>query len=409
MTDEHTSEEGLNDLLDQLTDDILELTEEELRAEMAADGESMDQHSMAFQQALSGARARLRGRQPIGGFLPTFTLPFSPETLSRFPSVERSVDGFGEGRRLSKPLLHYRGSIEELMALLPEFEKAPFTADPAMPPHPDLRLVVSKPDGRWAEMAVGAVSETYALVQHREAAAICLRGLESLHLPREELTGELSLSEFGEWMAFTFVLPLEHAFVDMHGHGLDFRCVVANSVDRSSPLQYWFDWFREVCSNGMVVPEFRGISQRTLHRSGLSLPEIEESVYRGLGIALPAGVRFQRLLERWQRSRLSGRGLEEWANESLREKWGLHAAARVYRICVSGSDTEFDIGESGIPTQLAWRHPPTARVPGSPEAAETVYDVAQAMSWVASRQQDVDQRLRRQGQIPALLDHLHAA
>ena len=106
---------------------------------------------------------------------------------------------------------------------------------------------------------------------------------------------------------------------------------------------------------------------------------------------------------------MSERAVAAWVDEPLQKEWGPHAAARVYNICYSGHDTGFEVGASGRPTLLTFAAAPGARVPGSPVVARTAYDVAQAMSWVASRNQNTDERARRQAQIPGLLDRLQAA
>jgi hypothetical protein len=45
-------------------------------------------------------------------------------------------------------------------------------------------------------------------------------------------------------------------------------------------------------------------------------------------------------------------------------------------------------------------------VPGSPEQVGTIYDVVQAMSWVASRRAEVDEVEQRQRQIGELAESL---
>ena len=411
MNDRRSRADLLHGFLSDLADDVLRLSDEELREELRDNGESPEDCSAQFQHALRAAEARLRPTRPAPGFLPIQALPFSPDTLRGFPSIAQIPDRYGDDGAGAKRIVRYRGGLDELLAVLPEFEEADFTLGPTMPRNPNLRSIVRKPDGRWTPMAVGAVSNTYALVQHVETVQMCLRGLERAGLRRDELRGELTLSALGEWMNFTFVLPREYFFRDTYGQDLDFRCQVRNSVNGSSPLEVWFDWFREVCSNGLAVRE--GKTTRKPHREGLELAEVEERVFgRGFGEVLDEGRNLERKLASWQQEPISRAGVVQWVDDELKRKWRDHAAGRVYSICVSGHDSQFTQGTRGRPSTFLRNRRKVGtekRVPGSPYQAKTKYDVAQAMSWVASRKTNIVERVRWQAQIPQLLDRLQAA
>ena len=304
MNDRRSPEDLLDGFLSDLADDALRLSDGELREELREHGESPEDYSAQFQHALRAAEARLRLRQSAPGLVPIEAVPFSPQTLRAFPAIERVPDLFGDDGTGSKRIVRYRGDLDELLAVLPEFEEADFTLGPTMPRNPNLRSIVRKPDGRWTPMAVGTVSNTYALVQHRETVQMCLRGLERRGLRRDELRGELALSALGEWMNFTFVLPREYLFRDTYGHDLDFRCHVCNSVNGSSPLEVWFDWFREVCSNGLAVRERKTTSER--HGEGLDLRKVEERIFgHGFQEVLDKGCNLERNLVSWQRESVS--------------------------------------------------------------------------------------------------------
>ena len=106
--------------------------------------------------------------------------------------------------------------------------------------------------------------------------------------------------------------------------------------------------------------------------------------------------------------------IANWADGELMKRWKLHAAARVFSICATGHDTGFRPGVRGRPSTLLNQLEGTGidarrRVPGSPQRAATKYDVAQALSWVASQKTDFIQRSRHQARIPELLDLLQAA
>jgi hypothetical protein len=89
----------------------------------------------------------------------------------------------------------------------------------------------------------------------------------------------------------------------------------------------------------------------------------------------------------------------------LTEQWGKKAAARVFHICQAGRDVAIDDPFArGAATEkpVVYRDP----VPGSPERAQTKYDVSQAMAFVATRRNNAEERVAWQTNIPQLLKSL---
>ncbi len=377
-------------------EEVFHLPDRALRARLEAAGESVESCSMEFQGALR------RGRARMCGFLPEAHASPAP-SLRAARAPDEFEDGYGAARRGSQRVLCYGGAVSRLTELLPRFEMAPFAADAAMSPRPGQRLVVRKGDRHWRPMAVGAVSDGYALVQHQEAVDLCLRALEQAGLDGDRLPGVLTLSALGEWMELGFVLPARYRFRDRHGYDMEFRCSISNSVDGSTALHVRFAWHRQICSNGMTVPVFGG-SERSLHRRGLALDRVGARVSAGLRAVLD----YRRVLMGWQERSVDEATVAAWANDLVKGKWGTHAAARVYRICMTGFDVTFQPFSGGAPSDLAQLGSKRKRVPGSPTLADNEYDVAQALSWVASRNANLEERTRRQAQIVPLLDRLSA-
>jgi len=95
-----------------------------------------------------------------------------------------------------------------------------------------------------------------------------------------------------------------------------------------------------------------------------------------------------------------------WVNESLAKKWGIKAATRIYHICLSGHDVEFETPfAKGAPTEKPVIR--TVEIPGAPQKAANLFDVGQALSWVASGRNNSEERLEMQADIPELIDSLY--
>jgi hypothetical protein len=113
----------------------------------------------------------------------------------------------------------------------------------------------------------------------------------------------------------------------------------------------------------------------------------------------------RRRMEEWQSYNVEAFEVEKWADSAVTESWGKKAAARVFHICDKGRDVEFDnLFAPGKATKKSVRY--LDRVPGSPECAKTKYDVAQALSYVASHRNNVEERVAQQLEISQLLQRL---
>jgi hypothetical protein len=111
------------------------------------------------------------------------------------------------------------------------------------------------------------------------------------------------------------------------------------------------------------------------------------------------------MIHKWAGTSVSLDRIRTWVDGSLLKAWNPLAACRVWSISSTGRDARF------VPPFE--KMPPSKRivellnpVPGSPGRAGTIYDVVQAMSWVASRRADVDEAEQKQRQIGELAESL---
>jgi hypothetical protein len=312
------------------------------------------------------------------------TLQIQPETL----------------RWRSREVRYYAGGWDEVLSVLPDFETVPFRAGPEEPSNPFLLTVSRKPLAAVERpMPVGVVSHRYSLIQHRDVATRCREGLTDAGVDPAQLRYEVGVSQLGEWMNLRIYFPDEYSLRDSHGERVDLRLECFNAVDGSSRLIVLFGWYRLVCANGMVIGESR-IEIRERHGEPLEIDSLPERI----ASSLDAAQADRRRLEDWERVRIDIEDLAPWVDDSVTDLWGKRAAARVFHICRSGHDVEIDDFVRGTASEKPVRSRMPA--PGSPSPARTKYDVSQALSFVATRRNDADERLGRQADIPALLRRL---
>ncbi|MCV0386862.1 MAG: DUF945 domain-containing protein [Nitrobacter sp.] len=307
----------------------------------------------------------------------------------------------GEAAWRSRKVQYYKGNWNSIESIIPEFELKPFSAGEQEPSNPFLQTVMRKPlSPAERYMPIGVVSHAYSLAPHCEVANLCRKGIIDAGIDSEELEYEIGLSELGEWMNFRIYLPSRYEFVDDAGNKLGLRLECFNSVDGSARLVIVFGWLRFVCSNGLVIGETK-IEIKEKHGERLDLAEIAARIQPALNAALEDGAK----MRAWQSQKVEIEAVASWADNQLAEKWGKKAAARVFHICDSGKDVELDDPFAGGPaTRKPIRY--VASVPGAPDRASTKYDVAQAMSFVASNRRNTEERLTFQYVIQTLLSQL---
>ncbi len=248
-------------------------------------------------------------------------------------------------------------------------------------------------------MPVGVVSHRYSLIQHRDVATRCRDGLVDAGVDPENLRYEVGISQLGEWMNFRIYFPVEFGLCDSHGEKVELRLECFNAVDGSSRLIVLFGWYRFVCANGMVIGESR-IEIRERHGQRLEI----ETISKRIAPSLHAVQADRRRLEVWEQTLVAAEDLAPWVDGPVTERWGKRAAARVLHICRTGHDVEIDSFAPGAASEKPVRL--RGRVAGSPTPARTKYDASQALSFVATRRNDADERLSRQADIPELIRKL---
>lgn len=293
---------------------------------------------------------------------------------------------------------YWRGRWDKIQEIIPKFTIEDFQSSSNCPANPYLKTIVRQPT-KPIEMPipVGVVSNSYMLVQHANVVEKCLDGINSQQIDGRYLDCELGLTDLGEWMNLRVYFPEEYDRTFADGHNLQLRLECMNSVDGSSRLVILLGWFRLVCSNGLVIGETKK-EIRAIHNENLDLEEIPKAIREAMNMVENDVGR----LKGWEAQEFSEDQLKKWVNNPLTKKWGKKAACRVFHICTSGFDVGFpDPFASGDATEKPINQ--LDRVPGSPEKAANLYDVSQAMSWVATKRNNTEERLDWQSSISEII------
>jgi hypothetical protein len=304
------------------------------------------------------------------------------------------------------PIAVHRGTIAQVMASVPEFERRDFVAGHAglgtRGRHARLDTIVRLPlRGEHEVIPVGVVSKHYALVPHRQVLRVAAEALAEAGLSVDEVDATVTLTEYGERMALSLCLPARYHVDPGDGHPMALRLECFNAVDGSLRFRALMGWFRFVCRNGLVV----GVTLhevRCRHVVDLPLTGLEAVVQGGLD-------RFELerdLFARWRDRAVSLEQVEHWADTRVKDAWGLKAAARTCHIARTGRDAEV-IGPSRACRPVASRRPRATRCLAV--LPQTLFDLSQALAWLAKERRDVAEQLEWREQIPALLAPLEAA
>ena len=296
---------------------------------------------------------------------------------------------------------YWSGHWDLLRQKIPQFGIAEFRTGDNGPSNPHMKSIVRLPQAKGkSTMPVGVVSNAYRLAQHSEVADKCFEGIHASGIETDDLKCELGLTELGEWMNLRIFFPEDYSHNPGDSEKLNLRLECFNSVDRSCSLMLLLGWYRLVCSNGQIIGKTKA-ELRDIHNKHMDLGRIPEIIVESLDFVQEDKTQ---LIE-WENSKVTLRQLEHWIDNLLPKHWGKKASFRVYNICISGHDVEYENQfEPGTPTTKSVMQ--LDRVPGSPEEVENLYDVSQALSWVASRRTNPDERIKWQSQIPGLIEKL---
>lgn len=303
----------------------------------------------------------------------------------------------------SRDVKYISGSWDAIKLEIPEFRLDDFKSGVEEPPNPFLKTVTRLPlYPTESEIPVGVVSNTYGLIQHIKIAELCIDSILNFNIDISNLTCELGLSTLGEWMNFRIYFPEEYSHSDSTGNKMALRLECFNSVDASSRLVIIFGWFRFVCSNGMVIGDTK-IEIRDIHNQSINLSHVPERIHEAMIDIEEERVR----LVEWQNKAVSvgDNNFTAWINDVVSKAIGIKAACRVYHISNSGFDVDFDDPfAKGNATEKPVHK--TEKVPGAPDIAMNVFDVMQALSWIATQRNNAEEKLRWQSAIPSLLEKL---
>ena len=293
------------------------------------------------------------------------------------------------------------GRWDILVKRIPRFTLGDFKTATDGPSNPYMKTVVRQPlTVTEHPIPVGVVSNTYCLAQHTDIIETCIQSIAAQGIDPRELRCEVGLTPLGEWMNFRVYFPDRFAYNPKDRNRLALRLECFNSVDGSSRLIILLTWFRLICSNGMTISETKA-ELRDIHNENLDLSAIPDIIADGLS---KVHIDLARL-RRWEDTPIDVPQFTDWLNDYLSQQWGKKAACRVFHICQNGVDVEltepFAKGDaSDKPIK------PLSPVPGAPNPARNLYDVSQALSWIATQRNNAEERQEWQSVIPSLVEHL---
>jgi hypothetical protein len=321
---------------------------------------------------------------------------------------EQQMLPIGRGLRpkwFNSPVTFHRGMLTDIAQYIPDFDRQDFClsnqANYPARANERLDVIIRKPIGTESALVpIGIVSKDYVLVKHAEVVETVTTVLKDFGIDAANAKAYLSLTQYGERMAFHVSLPDEYAFDPGDGNMIETRLECLNSVEGSTRFRAMIIWFRLVCSNGLAV----GITEvdvRRRHIGDLDLADISKILVLGIGLAKTERENFRK----WRLKAIPDSALIPWVNKNLKEQWGFKAATRAFHIARTGYDVEI-IGQykGQTPTRIGTKQ--VHRVPGCPTQYKNLFDLSQILSWLAKERRDIQEQLEWREQIPAILKPL---
>ncbi len=300
------------------------------------------------------------------------------------------------GQRVSS----YEGKFSALRAAIPVFERQPFRLEAGV--NPNLDMILRQPPGfeSGPKIPVSIVSKNYQLIQHQQILDAMISVFQEMAWEADSFDVNLTISEFGERVWVKIFLPM-FVFVPGDGHPINLEVHLFNSVDRSCAMEIRLGWWRLVCKNGLWVGSYR--SFRRIHN--LLIPERRFTAKDFLRDEIEAAQGDRKRFERWLNTPLKTERITQWAGREVEKTWGVHAAARVFHIAMTGFDgTVKPAFEKAKPHQLTVFN--EIQVPGLSIPADNLFHLVQILSWIAGRQPSLEKRFEKQQQINELIRSL---
>ena len=293
----------------------------------------------------------------------------------------------------------FAGSLRELAALAPEFERRPLAAGgEEAAARPDLQVVVRRgsPGLGMTEIPVGVVSRRQPMIPHARVIQAIERALGVARADPAQARAELELAEFGARMSLAIDFPARFDLDPGDGEPFGLRLLAGNAV-HGGGLRLLPCWRRRASGSSIAVGTTR-LELRLAHRLPARLVDVIPTVQQ----ALEQRESERAALAEWRRQLVTRDQLATWANGAVRRMWGARDAARIFHVAMTGWDGEPAFGVERVPPVRRTMQA-TLPVPGAPAFAETVYDALLAAAWVGAEARTAEQRLDRAMEVAALM------
>ncbi len=306
---------------------------------------------------------------------------------------------------IGRPVNENSDHFEKIRGLIPTFSREGFKIDGQENEHLDMIVKLPRYPND-TKIPVATVSKSYSLIQHREILNEIESALKTMGYPIENFETDLQLTIYGERMWLRITFQEEHSFDPGDGYPLTLQLHVINSVDGSTPLTYEMCWFRLICENGLM--QSNSASARIRHTASLDKTKFVELLDSSINEMRAEADAYMT----WYEIPLNPgtQILEDWIDSTVNNKWGFRLAARSYHIIKTGMDGRVDKVDA---TSAEKRKAPHTikvsseqSVPGA-IPAENVYDVANALSWIASHRNSLQTRYNYMKAMPELLADLN--
>ena len=292
-----------------------------------------------------------------------------------------------------------QGFICDLRQEIPYFKQVPFRVGDGVNEHLELIVrepLISESSDAKAQIPIASVSKQYRLVQHHDVLDALEAAMKHLNFEPRCLNGELTLTEYGEYMRVSYFLP-GYDFDPGDGCSLVLKVNALNAVDKTAAPRIYLSWYRLICGNSMpygVDASLRKICLKSRTSQGVAA---------FLSAHLDGISAEKTLYSRWYQTKHRADWIKHWVDGAIAKRWGIHAAARVQHIAKTGYDGEV-VTRHGEPHEREVRS--SQLVPGSFAPVRNVYHLYQVVCWMASQREKVQEQIEWLLEIPVLMDGL---